>query len=344
MKNAWEIVIRLRPTIFVAALAFVLLSLPSQILELYLIDIETMHGALFKGVGGEVRKPSLALLLSDTRSILFALAAGALAMIVLWLSSVHLVCPTQARPGWHWGHTWLAKGLIVLIALAPVLGVLFGLNNIRLNLGLIAAGDVASLKPDVVWYMVAGGALLLVSGVVLAIITFGWFDRIGSISHGMFSCWGVAIGIALILFITMAIVIWPTALPWMVGTQALVYLFLAALTFLLACFSHVYQRTGWPLTVVVIAAMFLFSSMGWNDNHEIQYKVSEGKPREFGASVIDWLMSRGDRKWYAERKLPYPVYIVATEGGGMYAGYHAAAWLGRLQRLVPRLCSAHIRH
>jgi len=332
MKDVWEIIIRLRPTIFVAAVAFILLSLPNQMLELYLIDIETIRGALFKEVSGGL---PLARMLSETRPILFAMAAGGLAMFVLWLSSVHLVCLDPERASWRRAHEWLAKGLIVVIALAPILGVLFGLNNIRINLALIAPGDVASLKPDVVRYMVASGALLTVGGVVLAIITFVWLDLIGTAGHRMFSHWGVTIGIALILLVMTAIAIWPTPLPWILGTQALVYLFVAALTFLLTYFSHVYQRTGWPVTVMVVAAMFLFSSLGWNDNHEIEYKISEGKPREFGASAIDWLMSRGDRKWYAERHMPYPVYIVATEGGGMYAGYHAASWLGRLQDSCP---------
>ena len=113
MKDVWEIIIRLRPTIFVAALAFILLSLPSQMLELYLIDIETIRGALLKEVSGVEWKPPLVLVLSETRPILFAMAAGALAMIVLWLSSVHLVCLDPERAGWWRGHEWLAKGFVV---------------------------------------------------------------------------------------------------------------------------------------------------------------------------------------------------------------------------------------
>src|SRR5262245_32767790 len=40
MTYNWEIVVRLRPTIFVSLLALVILSQPTQIVELYLIDIE----------------------------------------------------------------------------------------------------------------------------------------------------------------------------------------------------------------------------------------------------------------------------------------------------------------
>ena len=220
------------------------------------------------------------------------------------------------------------------IALAPILGVLFGLNNIRLNLALIAPGDIASLKPDVVRYMVVSGAFLAVGGVVLAIVTFAWLDRIGTIGRRIFSRWGVAIGIVLILLITTAIVIWPTALPWMLGTQALVYLFVAALTFLLTCFSHLYQRTGWPVTVMVIAAAMLFSWLGLNDNRQIDFKVT-ARPPAVEERFVDWLRARKDLGYYAERNKPYPVYMVAAEGGGMYAGYHVASLLAHLQDRCP---------
>ena len=42
MGHAWEIVVRLRPTILAAGFAFAILALPSQMLELYLIDMEAV--------------------------------------------------------------------------------------------------------------------------------------------------------------------------------------------------------------------------------------------------------------------------------------------------------------
>ena len=42
MGSFWQAVNALRPTICVAAIAFMLLSLPAQLLELYFIDIDTL--------------------------------------------------------------------------------------------------------------------------------------------------------------------------------------------------------------------------------------------------------------------------------------------------------------
>src|SRR5262249_39717770 len=48
-----------------------------------------------------------------------------------------------------------------------------------------------------------------------------------------------------------------------------------------------------------------------------------------------WYDKREDREHFAEKGKPYPVYIVAAEGGGMYAGYHVASFLGRMQDFCP---------
>jgi hypothetical protein len=333
VKNAWEIVIRLRPVIVVAAFAFVLLSLPSQILELYLIDIETVRGVLIKEVGGDW-KPSWQLL-RETLPIQFAMAAGAITMLVLWLCSAHLICLNPERAKLGRGHQWLARVLVIAIALAPISGVLSGLNNIRIGLPQIAPGNTELLRPDVLQYMRLSAILLGIAAVALSVVTFIWLEGVAAIARALFSRWGTVAGLGSILLITAAIVVWPTVLPWGLGTQALVYVFLAALAFVLTWLSDVYRRTGWPVTVMVVAAALVFSWMGWSDNHKVEYKVGNTPPAELSGSFVDWLMSRGDRSWYAERSKAYPVYIVAAEGGGMYAGYHVAAWLGKLQDACP---------
>ena len=83
----WDIVIRLRPAIFVAIAAVLLLSLPSQILELYLIDIETIGETIAARGDGSA---SMLQTVQAIRPLLLAMLAGLGSMIVLWLSSVHL--------------------------------------------------------------------------------------------------------------------------------------------------------------------------------------------------------------------------------------------------------------
>jgi hypothetical protein len=44
-----------------------------------------------------------------------------------------------------------------------------------------------------------------------------------------------------------------------------------------------------------------------------------------------WFESRIDRAIYRDRGVPYPVYVIAAEGSGMYAAYHTAGFLAQLQ-------------
>jgi MFS family permease len=339
MTRTWDIVIRLRPTIVVAALAFAILALPSQIFDLYLIDIETVDAEVRKFYDHDPGKPpdtSVFQFLANTYAIWCAMLAGVLAMVVLWLSSAHLVCLAPDRKEWRWGRRWLAAALVVLIALAPVLGVLTGLGNVLANLEQIVprrddiSDGAAILRESLRTYVAISGGLALAAALLFGFLTFSRLDAVSRLGNRVFSTRGVAIGLALILGFTATIIIWPTVAPWAIGTQALIYLFLAALAFVLTWFSQIYRRTGWPVTVMVAAASFVFAAFGWNDNHWVEHKVA-AESRTLEKGFEQWLLERADRKGFADKGKPYPVYIVATEGGGMYAGYHAASWLGEVQ-------------
>ena len=39
--------------------------------------------------------------------------------------------------------------------------------------------------------------------------------------------------------------------------------------------------------------------------------------------------------FYSAENTKYPVYIIAAEGGGIYAAHHAAVWLSRMQDICP---------
>ena len=199
MRHAWEIVIRLRPTIFAAAMTFVILSLPSQMLELYLIDIETVGAELlkFKDIGpGAPPKTAVVQFLGATYTIWSAIAAGLFAVLVLWLASVHLVCLTPNRGDWDRGRRWLAAALVVLIALAPVLGVLFGLNNIRANLPQIvpseegALNEAGELLGYVRAYIVISGLMTLAVAAFFSFLTFTALDGVAALGQRMFSAMG----------------------------------------------------------------------------------------------------------------------------------------------------------
>lgn len=71
------------------------------------------------------------------------------------------------------------------------------------------------------------------------------------------------------------------------------------------------------------------------DNHEIR-----SSPRKLERIAVEdafkrWLAQRKDFSAYQTAQRPYPVYIVAAEGGGLYAAYLTARFLSRMQDVCP---------
>ncbi len=113
---------------------------------------------------------------------------------------------------------------------------------------------------------------------------------------------------------------------------------LAAMFCVVICALSTFVATRTPamrkaLLLVPLFGALAFGQFGCNANHGVRTldpaaPATEGDlKRLFGA----WYNSRQDRKSFKQ----YPVYIVATAGGGYYAAYHAARVLARLQDQCP---------
>ncbi len=98
-----------------------------------------------------------------------------------------------------------------------------------------------------------------------------------------------------------------------------------------------------PIAIVVLSIITFF----WNtNNHQIQ-TCSEGYSTKQQAGNLDigqhfarWIEARHDSitAWGLNKKHEnprYPVYIIASEGGGLRAGYWTASVLGQLSREIP---------
>lgn len=336
MRYAWDIVVRLRPTIFVAVLAFLIFSKPAQMLELYLIDIENVLTRQLE-LGREGQSSLWAFLIAG-RPIWTAMICGVVTVALLGLGSVHLLALERHRESEPPGRLRyiLAGTLMVLVASAPVLGILVGLDNAREEIPRIEQSETAAELHTTVanyrWFTLGFLAA------TVALFAAGWLllrRRLEKFADLVFSPAGFLFGAAAIILFALAIVRSPTTLPWALGTQALVFIFLAALAFVLTCFSRAYRLTGIPVTVLVLGAAFLFSNMGWNDNHKVEHKVCERGPDE-RQGFYEWLTQRRDLAFYEKKGKPYPVYMVAAEGGGIYAGYHVSSFLARMQATCPR--------
>lgn len=122
-----------------------------------------------------------------------------------------------------------------------------------------------------------------------------------------------------------------------IGSFAIFNVFLICLAFLLSFLTNVYDRTQFPALSILVIVGLLATAFDLNDNHTIRtLKVNTFRPLPSATKAFrDWLESRPDRAYFRQVGQPYPVVIVAAEGGGLYAAQHAAASLGRFQDRCP---------
>ena len=100
--------------------------------------------------------------------------------------------------------------------------------------------------------------------------------------------------------------------------------------------TFVARRTPAVRKMLLLLPLFgalAFGQFGCNANHGVRTldPAPPAAERDLKRLFGSWYNSRKDRKAFKQ----YPVYIVATAGGGYYAAYHAARVLARLQDQCP---------
>lgn len=155
------------------------------------------------------------------------------------------------------------------------------------------------------------------------------------------------------------------------GPIFILNLFLIFLAFFSANFALWYDRRKIPAISSLIGLALVSSYLNWNDNHAARFMDLAGAKEQrdpqrgeattnppWAAEIpllplafMDWFDHRPQRRKCAfspqscsgearkaqEKEKPYPVYIVAAEGGGMYAAELAATVLARLYDRCPAL-------
>jgi hypothetical protein len=119
----------------------------------------------------------------------------------------------------------------------------------------------------------------------------------------------------------------------------------SALFFPLAYLSHM---TRIPILLILLLAALTFAGFDLNDNHELRVvrdrniAALTAPSKAAGAIQTDkrqdldlasWIASRQDWNQYDH----YPVFLIATEGGGIRAAYFTASVLAALQERCPAL-------
>jgi hypothetical protein len=141
--------------------------------------------------------------------------------------------------------------------------------------------------------------------------------------------------ISLTASISLGLIVSTTFFPDLLGSISLVAI---SLTNLVIIFSTIYDwgmKTKIPGITILIVIIFISSAFNFNDNHRFRQSSNPEKLElpSLESSFQQWLDSRPDRAQFSNK--PYPVYIAAAQGGGIYAAYHAAIAFTKLTEYFP---------
>lgn len=233
-----------------------------------------------------------------------------------------------------------ARVLAVIVAVLPYLAVIAGtwLASVRLE-------EAREAWKNLALVMLAFAALSALIALALFMpATMEKLERTVRRSHAA----AVVSGLALLVFVGLAMAPLLAGGPAVVGFSqvlgplGILAAFFAILSLVLSGLVLATRDTRIPgLTLLVLVAAAL-ALTGRTDNHALRISEESAVDKIHVLDVSklkDWLAKRTDRESYAGK--PYPVFIVAAQGGGIYAAYHAASVLAEIQEQWPEF-SQHL--
>jgi hypothetical protein len=344
-SGRWELELRRSHLVVLAVVCAVILAVPPQIHEIY----RSMAEAVAIGMPYAWVEP----LLSGT-------AVAMLCWGIFLVSEVNAAPrpPLEATSGGNAG--WVA------VAQLPLLGAAIGIYLAKIDVDKIDRVQAAMARVRLE-YMVAGGAgtadevapiadrfaryimqfddhllraalicggIALVSMVVLTALVRKGYCRHGQRSIASAVLVVSALLIGLLTIDATRVVVARTLMPVPLIATAL---FLGG--FWLSWLGSVGRRRGLPLSICILLAAFLFAALDLNDGNRV--RSLPGRSAAARLNIQDqfrtWMQTRTDFATYDGRK--YPIYLVAAQGGGIYAAYHAASFLAGTQDQCPRFGS-----
>ncbi|MEG3907670.1 patatin-like phospholipase family protein [Microcoleus sp. w2-18bC1] len=141
--------------------------------------------------------------------------------------------------------------------------------------------------------------------------------------------------ISLLASLALGLIMPPTFLPDLLGSISVVAI---SLTIVVVVFSTIYDwglQTKIPGITILIVLIVVSSNFNFNDNHRFRQfsKPEKSVLPALESSFQQWLANRPDLDQFSNK--PYPVYIAAAQGGGIYAAYHAATAFTKLTEYFP---------
>lgn len=93
------------------------------------------------------------------------------------------------------------------------------------------------------------------------------------------------------------------------------------------------RQTGVPFAAILLIWIVIIDALGVTHGNNVPARKVASATLTGEQQFLSWLAARRDRAAYAAKE--YPVYIVASAGGGIYAGMRSAYFLDYLQRKCP---------
>lgn len=341
----------LRVPLSVSAFAGLMFALPDQSIDSYISIAQNIRLARPWAHLTDISRLT-------TAAVLFAALAGVAGLgAALWLVCNEIL--GSDHPGKHglrfsrfrW---WTLPGIVALPAIGLTIGIARASTQIpseRVSAALLASKDVppalarsivrSAFDPSLL-HQITGLAALLTIILLLAAIGAEWRNSRSMGDLPDFT--GITrrlLGAALLIVLLIAFSCWSVRTAQALGSVALFALFLAAVTLAAGWIEMRSRVSGIPILGLLILWAIALAAVGINDNHQIRsaYKArgseQSGTPRmTASAAFAEWYRSR-PKKAYHDRGLRFPVYVVAAQGGGIYAAYHAATFLAGLQDDCP---------
>jgi hypothetical protein len=189
----------------------------------------------------------------------------------------------------------------------------------------------------------------LVCAILLRVISpyFGKLEaRLGSFNA--IRAIGLSLSVVGFTVVTSAIFFLDVEVSREVGSLFLIYAFLALLLLTLVSLEYWLKKLFMPVLSVVLIALLTSSYLSYGNDRVVR-RLNSGKDlrvQDIGRHSLEetfarWLSCRADFQEYRGRNAPYPVFVVAAEGGGTYAAIHVSAVLSKLQSRNP-LFSEHV--
>jgi hypothetical protein len=280
---------------------------------------------------------------------LLALASLVALSLVLWqMARQHaeyaIEDVPEERMAAHPLCTWVLRWGPRMVATLPLLGAGLGIWLSRLpNLEGPEMPDslagplkiIAQLRKDFII-----GSLICIALAVAVFLVVAVFER-SLVPHGsgrarklaIFSNWML---FPLVVLASIVLLVRdPVHLPQTFGSIPLFTLWMVNLAVLTGLFARYYRIFGVPVLGTIIILLIGFEVFGLTDNHQFRYKQADIQRPTVESAFKSWLAARKDADAYKSVGRPYPVYVVAAEGGGLYAAYQTAKFLARMQDLCP---------